>query len=117
MNERTIERLPDLLRRLVNDFLTADKRIEDLERQLESEKFGAWIDTRACKPEQNPNARPFWATVQSGSLSRIALVAWFDDFGFCETNDIYAETYGEQVMTENITHWMPTNMPFYPATK
>ena len=117
MNERTIDRLPDLLRSLVNDFLAADKRIEDLERQLECAKAGAWLDARACKPEQNPNARPFWATVQNGALSRIALLAWFDEFGFCETSDIYAETYDEQILLENITHWMPTNMPFYPATK
>ena len=91
--------------------------IEDLERQLECAKVGAWMDTRVYKPEQNPNARPFWATIKKGGLSRIALVAWFDDLGFCETSDIYAETYCEQVMPENITHWMPTNMPLYPATR
>ena len=110
-----MNRLPDLLRGLVADFLTEVKRVEDLERQLESIKSGTWINARACKPARDPDARPFWATVKKGELHRVALVAWFDDFGFCETNDICADTHGEQVMIESIAYWMPTNMPLYPA--
>lgn len=115
MNEKLMLRIPDLLRRLVGDYLAANKKIKELERQLEKVKAEDWRNVKILSPKEDPNANPFWATVKSGALSRVVLVAYFDDLGFCETNDIYAETFIEQISLECITHWMPINRPLYPS--
>ena len=113
----SIENLPATLKQIAYEVLSETKRCEELERKLETVRVGAWLDTRTCKPEQSPNARTFWATIRKGSLTRVALVAWFNDYGFCETTNVYGEDFGEQVLLSSITHWMPTNMPLYPATR
>lgn len=109
MNHHTIERMPDLLRKLVNDFLESDKQEQVLQEELRC--FVGWVNVVEVPLQKDVNALPFWATVKTGELSQLELVAYFEGVGFCTTNDIYAETYEKQLKEDQITHWMKVNRP------
>lgn len=97
MNERTIERLPDLLRRLVQDFLDADDRAEYLERELENYEGSSWIQIE----DKLPDVVEVRVKLKDGSQ----IECWSQSDG-----DFYWKGGGAEIFIpeENVTHWKPS---------
>jgi len=76
---------------------------------------GEWIDVHDVDIPRDDNAHPFWVTVEDDDgMRRRELVCMTAHDGLCFTTNVYGDDFLDTV-TEKVTHWMPLNIPLYPA--
>lgn len=76
---------------------------------------GEWIDVHDVDIPRDDNGYPFWVTVEDDNgMRRRELVAMTAHDGLCFTTNVYGDDFLDTV-TERVTHWMPLNIPMYPA--
>lgn len=75
-----------------------------------------WFDCKEHPYPQDDNAYPFWATLEDEDGMRRKDLVVMTEYGLCYTTEWNGENYGDNV-TELVTHWMPQDIPMYPAKK